>query len=92
MLEFDVFFDCYGKEVIINATKNMNFADLALKFIDEFGIITDDQPTFIYNSYRIPMDCCKSLDELKIRMSSRIYVLIRRDCYFIPNVIFYFFI
>jgi hypothetical protein len=79
MLEFDVLFNCYGKEVIINATKDMKFAELALKFMDEFGIITDDQPLFLYNSMLIPTDCCKSLDELKIRKSSRIVVFVKRN-------------
>ena len=52
------------------------FAELALKFMDKFGIIPDDQPVFICDSKRIPMDSCKSLDELKIRISSRIDVVI----------------
>ena len=78
MLEFDVLFNCCGKEVVINATKNMKFAELALKFMDNFGIITNDQPTFIYNSMRIPTDCCHSLGEIKIRMSSRIDVILCR--------------
>lgn len=76
MLEFDVLFNCCGKEVIINATKDMKFAELALKFMDKFGIIANDQPLFIYNSMRIPTDCCSLVGELKIRMSSRIYVFL----------------
>ena len=79
-------FNCCGKEVIINVTKDMMFAELALKFMDKFGIIPDDQPVFICDSKRIPMDSCKSLDELKIRISSRIDVVISyRNSYAIPK-------
>jgi len=86
VLEFDVLFNCCGKEVIINATKNMMFAELASKFMDKFGIITDDQPKFIYKNISIPTDCCLSLGELKIRMSSIIYVPLYRDTYNIPKI------
>ena len=58
----------------------MMFAELALKFMDKSGINTDYQPAFLFNSELIPMDSCKSLDELKIRKSSAIEVLLSRLC------------
>ena len=58
----------------------MMFAELALKFMDKFGTNTDYQPTFLFNSKFIPMDSCKSLDELKIRESSAIEVFLSRHC------------
>ena len=90
MLEFDVLFNCLGKEVIIKATKDMMFAELALKFMDVLEIITDDQPEFIFNSMKIPMDCCKSLDELKIKMSSRIEVFTIHISRYSHPVIYFF--
>jgi len=79
-------FNCRGKEVIINATKDMKFSELALKFMDNFGIITNDQPLFIYNSMRIDIDCCKSLGELEIRIPCRIDVFICRKFYDILKI------
>lgn len=86
MLKFNVSFYCCGKQVIIHATKDMMFAELALKFMDKFGINIDVQPIFIYNSKQIPMGCFKSLDELKIEMPSTIDVIIsNRNTYCISK-------
>jgi len=64
----------------------MKFAELALKFMDKFGIIANDQPLFIYNNMKIPTDCCESLGEIKIRISSRIHVILQRKFYDISKI------
>ena len=67
------------KFIFIQASKDMLFAELAMKFMQEKGISIEDQPIFIYNSLRIKLDSCKTLRELNIRDHSKIDVVIGKD-------------
>ena len=61
---------------LLQATSNMMFAELVMKYFQKTGITMDDQPQFLFNSQSIPYDSCKSLEDLKLRDGAKIDVVI----------------
>ena len=67
------------QSIFMQATGDMMFAELALKYYQKTGITNEDQPQFIFNSQSIPTDSCRTLDDLKIRDGARIDVVIGKN-------------
>ena len=76
----NVMFNRNGSFIMMQATSNMMWAELALKYTQKVGInVERDQPKFIFNSAELVIDSCKELSELGIRDSSRIEVVLGKD-------------
>ena len=60
------------QSIFVQATGDMMFAELALKYFQKTGVSNEDQPQFIFNSQSIPTDSCRTLTELNIRDGAKI--------------------
>ncbi len=67
------------QSIFMQATGDMMFAELALKYYQKTGITNEDQPQFIFNSQSIPGDSFRTLNELNIRDGARIDVVIGKN-------------
>ena len=68
-----------GQPINIQATSDMMFAELALKYFQKTGVKPEDDPKFIFNSQELVTDSCKTLDDLHIIDGARIEVVIGKD-------------
>ena len=76
MSHIKVIFIRNGRNIILEATDDMMFAELVLKFARKEGInFSEDEVKFLFNSRELKTDSYKSLAEIGIRNMTRIDVV-----------------